>query len=119
MPPRLKSSYKTELEAATGEEFSFKCPIRKADPPASVSWHHNGRIVFVDSEEPASRYRLSGKRLTILSVAPDDEGEYVCIAGNGYGKPVIANFTLQISGEFIIIKCKSSPWNHSRKWCMH
>ncbi|XP_072027254.1 fibroblast growth factor receptor-like isoform X1 [Amphiura filiformis] len=96
LPARLKQTYKADLEATIGEELTFKCPIRKADPPASVTWRHNERILVGNSQEPPL-YRMSGKKLTILSVMEEDEGKYTCTAWNGYGNQIQANFTLTIS----------------------
>ncbi|XP_015197159.2 brother of CDO [Lepisosteus oculatus] len=62
-----------------GETVRFSCSAR-GNPPPSVVWLHNARPLA-----PTPRHRLSARLLRVLSVGPQDEGIYQCMAENGVG----------------------------------
>ncbi|KAJ8375479.1 hypothetical protein SKAU_G00060590 [Synaphobranchus kaupii] len=62
-----------------GENVRFSCQVR-GKPAPSVVWLHNAQPLT-----PLPRFRISSRMLRVLSVGPQDQGLYQCMAHNAVG----------------------------------
>lgn len=94
----------------SGDEVSFKCPYRNADPPASVTWQKNGKILNSAGEK---RYKAEAKYFNISDVVATDTGNYTCTASNAIGGPVVARFFLKVIGKIALYKIIDEKCDHA------
>ncbi|GAA6100142.1 brother of CDO [Tachysurus ichikawai] len=77
-PPQVRIEL-LHQEPAWGDTVRFSCQVQ-GNPAPSVVWLHNAQPIT-----PSSRHRLSSHMLRVLSVGPQDEGVYQCMADNWVG----------------------------------
>ncbi|TSK98449.1 Brother of CDO [Bagarius yarrelli] len=77
-PPQVRVEL-LQQEPAWGDTVRFSCQVR-GNPVPSVVWLHNAQPI-----SPSSRHRLSSQMLRVLSVGPQDDGVYQCMAENWVG----------------------------------
>ncbi|NWY50398.1 CDON protein, partial [Chionis minor] len=65
--------------AVAGATVHFWCDAR-GSPAPTLTWLHNAAPLH-----PAPRHLLTGNRLRIRAVTPEDSGLYQCVANNGVG----------------------------------
>ncbi|KAG7487288.1 hypothetical protein MATL_G00021580 [Megalops atlanticus] len=86
-PPQVS----VELQQQTvlwGESVRLSCQAR-GKPTPSVVWLHNAERVA-----PSPRHRISPRLLRVLSVGPQDDGVYQCLAENAVGSAQAATHLL-------------------------
>ncbi|XP_044767054.1 muscle M-line assembly protein unc-89 isoform X5 [Coccinella septempunctata] len=71
------------IAVVSGQNAKFEC-IVQSEPPPSVLWSKNGRIIE-DSNDYQLHYRNGVCRLTISRTYPEDAGTYTCTATNVAG----------------------------------
>ncbi|MCJ8745824.1 hypothetical protein PDJAM_G00134860 [Pangasius djambal] len=77
-PPQVRVEL-LQQEPAWGDTVRFSCQVR-GNPAPSVVWLHNAQPIA-----PSSRHRLFSHMLRVLSVGPQDDGVYQCMAENWVG----------------------------------
>ncbi|XP_061094874.1 brother of CDO [Conger conger] len=77
-PPQV-SMERQQQSAWWGDSVRFSCLVR-GKPAPSVVWLHNAQPLT-----PLARYRISTRMLRVLSVGPQDQGLYQCMAHNAVG----------------------------------
>lgn len=69
----------SQLVIPWGQSAKLTCEVR-GNPPPSVLWLRNA-VPLTSSQ----RLRLSRRALRVVSVGPEDEGVYQCMAENAVG----------------------------------
>lgn len=69
----------SQLVIPWGQSAKLTCEVR-GNPPPSVLWLRNAVPLT-----PSQRLRLSRRALRVVSVGPEDEGVYQCMAENEVG----------------------------------
>lgn len=69
----------SQLVIPWGQSAKLTCEVR-GNPPPSVLWLRNAVPLI-----PSQRLRLSHRALRVVSVGPEDEGVYQCMAENEVG----------------------------------
>lgn len=69
----------SQLVIPWGQSAKLTCEVR-GNPPPSVLWLRNAVPLT-----PSQRLRLSRRALRVVSVGPEDEGVYQCMAENAVG----------------------------------
>ncbi|XP_066532707.1 brother of CDO isoform X2 [Hoplias malabaricus] len=77
-PPQVRVELQQQ-EPLWGDTVRFTCQVR-GNPTPSVLWLHNARPL-----SPSSRHRVTPQTLRVLSVGPQDDGVYQCLAENWVG----------------------------------
>uniref|UniRef100_A0A8C0GEU0 BOC cell adhesion associated, oncogene regulated n=1 Tax=Chelonoidis abingdonii TaxID=106734 RepID=A0A8C0GEU0_CHEAB len=77
-PPEVAMELSQQI-IAWGQSAKFTCEVR-GNPQPSVTWLRNAVPL---SSNP--RFRLSRKALRVMSVGPEDDGIYQCVAENEVG----------------------------------
>ncbi|XP_064187890.1 brother of CDO [Anguilla rostrata] len=77
-PPQVSMELQQQ-SAWWGESVHFSCQVQ-GKPAPSVVWLHNAQPL-----SPLPRYRISPRVLRVLSVGPQDQGLYQCMAHNAVG----------------------------------
>lgn len=89
-----------------GQSAKFTCKVR-GNPQPSVMWLRNAVPL-----SGSHRLRLSRRALRLLSVGPEDEGIYQCMAENEVGSAQ-AMVQLRTAGPGKPLSTKSCPFSHS------
>ncbi|KAL3275186.1 hypothetical protein HHI36_019955 [Cryptolaemus montrouzieri] len=84
------------IAVVSRQNAKFEC-IVQSEPPPSVLWSKNGRIIE-DSDDYQLHYRNGVCRLTISRAYPEDAGTYTCTATNSAGS-ASTTAILDVPGE--------------------
>ena len=80
-----------EVRSSTGETVRLPCVVT-GTPQPTIHWTHDGNDVITQ------RFQLIETGLEITDVQPDDKGEYICEAWNGYGTSRQKQIILTVEG---------------------
>ncbi|CAF1005436.1 unnamed protein product [Adineta steineri] len=85
-----------------GNNAEFDCRIIAVSPPV-VSWYHDN-IEIRQSTKHLKKYDRNNYKLEIKRYTPDDNGEYIVRASNGYGEKEYA--------VFLTVECNNNITNN-------
>ncbi|KTF88933.1 hypothetical protein cypCar_00022488 [Cyprinus carpio] len=88
-PPQVRVELQ-QKDVAWGDTVRFSCQVR-GKPAPTVVWLHNAQPL-----SPSPRHRMSSQVLRVLSVGPQDDGMYQCMAENGVGSSQAATRLLTV-----------------------
>jgi len=110
VPAQITEIIPDKLTVTAGGTATFKCAT-SGDPSPAVRWlrvtdtvsvSDDGRLSLVEvsaTDNTDERVFVDGGILTIQNATLDDQGTYVCEAGNKVGKTQRQNVTLDVLGK--------------------
>ncbi|XP_052398441.1 brother of CDO [Carassius gibelio] len=97
-PPQVRVELQKQ-DVAWGDTVRFSCQVT-GRPTPTVVWLHNAQPL-----SPSPRHRMSSQVLRVLSVGPQDDGMYQCLAENGVGSSQAA--TRLLTGPIVSVPSRS------------
>ncbi|XP_065214045.1 papilin isoform X2 [Planococcus citri] len=91
-PPRIDSSYPTDIAAEEGSYATLRCSA-SGFPPPTIQWQRGTTII----DRSDGRYKLNDGVLQVIGLYRSDAGSYICIADNGVGQPDQKEYRLTIT----------------------
>lgn len=87
-----------DVRCCDGDRIRLQCEIDAQTKP-EVAWEKDGKMLSENSNGIKMEFDGKTVSLTIDHVYPEDEGEYVCIAMNDFGRSR-ASACIIVDGEF-------------------
>lgn len=76
--------------ASAGETMQVACHVIKGDPPLSITWYFNSKIMTPHKGVLTTQIGNRASFLSIPVVQPEHRGRYTCVATNLAGSATFA-----------------------------